>query len=308
MEKVSIASLLEAGSHFGHQTRKWNPKMESFILRKRGDIHIIDLKQTLYAMDDAFSFVSELVSRGGTILFVGTKKQACDCLVEQANRCGMPYVNSRWLGGMLTNFDTIKRSVRRMEDLEAMEEDGRMAALTKKEQILLRKEMGKLQLNLNGVRNMKKVPDAVFVVDTTKEIIAVKEALKLKIPIVGTIDTNSDPDIIDFGIPINDDAIRSVELVVEFIAEAVIAGQGSVSMEEMLAEQTAAAKANALAAKRAKERELVEKKAKTLDEILAEGKEAEAKAAEADAVEPAADADSAPKNEAEKASDAKDGE
>lgn len=263
MEKVSIASLLEAGGHYGHQTKKWNPKMESYILRKRGDIHIIDLKKTLYAMDDAFSFVQEMIAKGGNILFVGTKKQAQDAVVEQASRCGMPYVNARWLGGMLTNFDTIRKSVSEMEKLEAQEEDGTIASLTKKEQILLRKELSKLQTNLNGIRNMKKVPNAIFVVDTTKEEIAVREAAKLGIPIVGTIDTNSNPDVIDYGIPINDDAIRSVELVVEFIAEAVLAGTGAIGEAEMAAQQKKAEE-------KAKAKELVEKEAKTIDEVLAE--------------------------------------
>ena len=265
MEKVSIASLLEAGGHYGHQSKKWNPKMESYILRKRGDIHIIDLKKTLYAMDDAFSFVQETVAKGGTVLFVGTKKQAQDAVVEQAGRCGMPYVNARWLGGMLTNFDTIRKSVNEMERLEAMEEDGTMATLTKKEQILLRKEMSKLQTNLNGIRNMKKKPDAVFVVDSTREEIAVREAVKLGIPIVGTIDTNSDPDVIDYGIPINDDAIRSVELVVEFVAEAVLAGTGSAGADKKAAEAKKAEE-------KAKAKELVDAEAKTIDEVLAEPK------------------------------------
>lgn len=266
MEKVSIASLLEAGSHYGHQTKKWNPKMESYILRKRGDIHIIDLKKTLYAMDETFSFVQNLVAKGGTILFVGTKKQAQDSIVEQASRCGMPYVNSRWLGGMLTNFDTIRNSVREMERLEAQEEDGTMASLTKKEQILLRKELSKLQTNLNGIRNMKKVPNAVFIVDTTREEIAVREASKLGIPIVGTVDTNSDPDVVDYPVPINDDAIRSVELIVEFIAEAVLAGTGAVTAAEMAAEQKKDEE-------KAKAKELVEAEAKTIEEVLAEPKE-----------------------------------
>lgn len=266
MEKVSIASLLEAGGHYGHQSKKWNPKMESYILRKRGDIHIIDLKKTLYAMDDAFTFVSETIAKGGTILFVGTKKQAQDAIVEQAGRCGMPYVNARWLGGMLTNFDTIRKSVSEMEKLEAQEEDGTIASLTKKEQIMLRKEMSKLQINLNGIRNMKKKPSCVFIVDTTREEIAVKEAKKLGIPIVGTIDTNSDPDMVDYGIPINDDAIRSVELVVEFIAEAVLAGTGAVGAEK---EAVEAKKAE----EKAKAKELVDAEAKTIDEVLAEPKE-----------------------------------
>ena len=272
MEKVSIASLLEAGGHYGHQSKKWNPKMESYILRKRGDIHIIDLKKTLYAMDDAFSFIQETVAKGGTVLFVGTKKQAQDAVVEHAGRCGMPYVNARWLGGMLTNFDTIRKSVNEMERLEGMEEDGTMATLTKKEQILLRKEMSKLQTNLNGIRNMKKKPDAVFVVDSTREEIAVREAVKLGIPIVGTIDTNSDPDVIDYGIPINDDAIRSVELVVEFVAEAVLAGTGAAGADKQAAEAKKAEE-------KAKAKELVDAEAKTIDEVLAEPKEESAEGA-----------------------------
>ena len=263
MEKISIASLLEAGGHYGHQTKKWNPKMESYILRKRGDIHIIDLKKTLYAMDAAFSFVQETVAKGGNVLFVGTKKQAQDAIVEQASRCGMPYVNARWLGGMLTNFDTIRKSVSEMEKLEAQEEDGTIASLTKKEQITLRKEMAKLQTNLNGIRNMKKKPACVFIVDTTREDIAVREARKLGIPIVGTIDTNSNPDVIDYGIPINDDAIRSVELVVEFIAEAVLAGTGAAGMEA----EAAQAKKDE---KKAEAKKLVDAEAKTIDEVLAE--------------------------------------
>ena len=272
MEKVSIASLLEAGGHYGHQSKKWNPKMESYILRKRGDIHIIDLKKTLYAMDDAFSFIQETVAKGGTVLFVGTKKQAQDAVVEHAGRCGMPYVNARWLGGMLTNFDTIRKSVNEMERLEGMEEDGTLATLTKKEQILLRKEMSKLQTNLNGIRNMKKKPDAVFVVDSTREEIAVREAVKLGIPIVGTIDTNSDPDVIDYGIPINDDAIRSVELVVEFVAEAVLAGTGAAGADKQAAEAKKAEE-------KAKAKELVDAEAKTIDEVLAETKEESAEGA-----------------------------
>ena len=166
MTKVSITTLLDAGSHFGHQTRRWNPKMKPYIFGSRGDIYIIDLKQTLIGLDQAYTFVSELAKKGGTVLFVGTKKQAQEAVADAANRCGMPYVNARWLGGMLTNFVTIRSRVTRMEELEAMEADGRMAVLPKKEQILLRKELSKLQTNLNGIRNMKRTPDAVFVIDT----------------------------------------------------------------------------------------------------------------------------------------------
>ncbi|MEG0376487.1 MAG: 30S ribosomal protein S2 [Raoultibacter sp.] len=224
MTKVSITSLLDAGSHFGHQTRRWNPKMKPYIFGSRGDIYIIDLKQTLYGLDKSYSFISDLARKGGTVLFVGTKKQAQEAVADAANRCGMPYVNARWLGGMLTNFVTIRSRVSRMEELEAMEADGRMELLPKKEQILLRKELAKLQTNLNGIRNMKRVPDAIFVIDTNREVIAIHEARRLDIPVVGTLDTNCDPDDVDFGIPANDDAIRSVSLLAEFIADAVIAG------------------------------------------------------------------------------------
>ena len=240
--KVSIQSLLDAGAHFGHQTRRWNPKMKPYIFGSRGDIYIIDLKQTLFGLDRAYSFVSDLTRKGGTVLFVGTKKQAQEPIADAANRCGMPYVNARWLGGMLTNFVTIRGRVDRMEELEAMEADGRMALLPKKEQILLRKELSKLQTNLNGIRNMKRVPDAVFVIDTNREEIALHEAHRLSIPVVGTLDTNCDPDDVDYGIPANDDAIRSVRLLADFLADAVIAGTGAdVTAAEMAAGNEAAA-------------------------------------------------------------------
>ena len=242
MTKVSIQTLLDAGAHFGHQTRRWNPKMKPFIFGNRGDIYIIDLKQTLVGLDRAYSFVSDLTRKGGTVLFVGTKKQAQEPIADAANRCGMPYVNARWLGGMLTNFVTIRTRVDRMEELEAMEADGRMALLPKKEQILLRKELSKLQTNLNGIRNMKRVPDAVFVIDTNREEIALHEAHRLSIPVVGTLDTNCDPDDVDYGIPANDDAIRSVRLLADFLADAVIAGTGAdVTAAEMAAGNEAAA-------------------------------------------------------------------
>lgn len=234
MEKISIQTLLEAGAHFGHQTRRWNPKMKPYIFGHRGDIYIIDLKKTLVGMDQAYTFVRNIAANGGTVLFVGTKKQAQESIAEAANSCGMPYVNARWLGGMLTNFVTIRSRVQRMEELEAMDADGRMELLPKKEQILLHKELTKLQTNLNGIRNMKKIPDAIFVVDTNRELIALAEAHKLRIPIIGTIDTNCDPDEVDYGIPANDDAIRSVKLFCEFVADAVIAGIGApVTLEEM---------------------------------------------------------------------------
>ena len=236
MAKISIQTLLDAGAHFGHQKRRWNPKMKPFIFGARGDIYILDLKQSLIGMDQAYTFVSSVAKNGGSVLFVGTKKQAQEAVADAANRCGMPYVNARWLGGMLTNFVTIRSRVTRMEELEAMEADGRMALLPKKEQILLRKELSKLQLNLNGIRNMKRVPDAIFVIDTNREEIAIREAHRLNIPVVGTLDTNCDPDDVEYGIPANDDAIRSVKLLADFIADAVVAGTGApVSAEEMAA-------------------------------------------------------------------------
>ena len=236
MAKISIQTLLDAGAHFGHQKRRWNPKMKPFIFGARGDIYILDLKQSLVGMDQAYTFVSNVAKNGGSVLFVGTKKQAQEAVADAANRCGMPYVNARWLGGMLTNFVTIRSRVTRMEELEAMEADGRMALLPKKEQILLHKELAKLQTNLNGIRNMKRVPDAIFVIDTNREEIAIREAHRLNIPVVGTLDTNCDPDDVEYGIPANDDAIRSVKLLADFIADAVVAGTGApVSAEEMAA-------------------------------------------------------------------------
>ncbi len=280
--KVSINSLLEAGAHFGHQTRRWNPKMKPYIFGSRGDIYILDLKQTLVDMDKAYTFVSNLASKGGTILFVGTKKQAQEAVADAANRCGMPYVNNRWLGGMLTNFVTIRQRVLYMEDLEAQEADGRMAMLPKKEQILKHKELAKLQANLNGIRNMRKVPDAIFIIDTCREEIAVHEARRLNVPIVGTLDTNCDPDDVDYGIPANDDAIRSVRLLCDFIADAVIAGTGTaVTAAEMV---EAAAPADAAAAEvqvsdvatAAAEAELAGTEAAEAAEIAAEAEAAQA--------------------------------
>ncbi|MEQ3362864.1 30S ribosomal protein S2 [Raoultibacter massiliensis] len=293
MTKVSIKSLLDAGSHFGHQTRRWNPKMKPYIFGSRGDIYIIDLKQTLIGLDKAYTFISETARKGGTVLFVGTKKQAQEAVADAANRCGMPYVNARWLGGMLTNFVTIRSRVTRMEELEAMEADGRMELLPKKEQILLRKELAKLQTNLNGIRNMKKVPEAVFVIDTNRETIAIHEARRLDIPVVGTLDTNCDPDDVDYGIPANDDAIRSVSLLAEFIADAVIAGGVvPVTVADMAGEaQETAVEAEAVAA-------IAETEAEAAVEKVA----ADAVVAEA-AVEAAAEAEVAAEAAEEKAAE-----
>jgi len=227
MPVVTMKSLLEAGVHFGHQTRRWNPKMKPYIFTERSGIYILDLQQTLREIEKSYTFARGLAARGGQVLFVGTKKQAQEPMQTEAERSGMPYVNNRWLGGMLTNFVTMRTRVARMETLEAMIADGRMEKLPKKEQILLGKELAKLQANLNGVRDMREVPGAIFVVDTKREDIAVHEARRLHIPIIGVVDTNADPDEIDYVIPGNDDAIRSVSLMCRIIADAVLEGRAS---------------------------------------------------------------------------------
>jgi small subunit ribosomal protein S2 len=221
-----MTDLLEAGVHFGHQTKRWNPKMKEFIFGERNGIYIIDLGKTVKLFRQAEEFVSQLASDGRTILFVGTKRQAQDVMAEEAARCGMFYVNQRWLGGLLTNFSTIQRSLGRLRDLEAMVTDGRYETLSKKEIARNEKEKRKLQKNLDGIRGMSRLPDAVFVVDTRKEKIAVDEARKLKIPVIGIVDTNCDPDEVDFVIPGNDDALRAIRLFASRIAEAVLSGRG----------------------------------------------------------------------------------
>ena len=226
MPVVTMKNLLEAGVHFGHQTRRWNPKMKPYIFTERSGIYILDLQRTLRELENSFGFARSVAQRGGTVLFVGTKKQAQEPIQSEAERSGMPYVNHRWLGGMLTNFVTMRGRVARMEQLEAMEADGRMATLPKKEQLLLKKELGKLKANLDGVRNMTSLPGAIFVVDTKREDIAIREAQRLRIPIIGLVDTNADPDDVDYVIPANDDAIRSVALMSRVIADAVIEGRG----------------------------------------------------------------------------------
>ena len=238
--KINIRTLLEAGCHDGHQTRRWNPKMKPFIFGERNGIYILDLKQTVLGADKAYSFLKDTAAKGGRILFVGTKKQAQEPIAAQAERCGMPYINQRWLGGMLTNFVTMRSRIDRMEELETMVEDGRMALLPKKEQAVLGKELEKLQRNLGGARELHALPQAIFVVDTKREEIAIREANRLHIPVVGLLDTNSDPDVVDYGIPANDDAIRSVNLMCELVADAVLAGTGKeqISVEEMSAGET----------------------------------------------------------------------
>ena len=242
MAKITIQTLLDAGCHYGHQTRRWNPKMKSYIFGERNGIYILDLKQTMYGLDSAYTFLKETAAKGGKILFVGTKKQAQEPISQQAERCGMPWINQRWLGGMLTNFVTMRSRISRMEELEAMVEDGRMATLPKKEQALLGKELDKLQKNLGGVRDMTSLPQAIFVVDSKREEIAIREANRLHIPVVALLDTNSDPDVVEYGIPANDDAIRSVALMCEIAADAVLAGTGK---EQITAEEMSAAEAPA---------------------------------------------------------------
>ena len=242
MSVVSMKQLLEAGVHFGHQTRRWNPKMAPYIFTERNGIYIIDLQKTVKKLEDAYMFVRELSANGGDILFVGTKKQAMDSIKEEAIRCEMPFVNARWLGGMLTNFNTIKKRIKRLEQLTAMETDGTFDLLPKKEVAKLKLEREKLEKFLGGIVGMKKQPAAMFIVDPRKERIAVLEAKKLHIPIVAIVDTNCDPDEIDYVIPGNDDAIRAVKLIAGAIADAVIEGrQGetTAAVAEEAAEETA---------------------------------------------------------------------
>lgn len=224
MAIISMKQLLEAGVHFGHQTRRWNPKMARFIFTERNGIYIIDLQKTVRKVEDAYNFVRDLSSEGKTILFVGTKKQAQEAVKDEAERCGMFYVNQRWLGGTLTNFNTIQKRISRLMSLEKMEQDGTFQLLPKKEVILLRKEMERLEKFLGGIKGMKGVPGAMFVIDPRKERIAVAEARKLGIPIVGIVDTNCDPDEIDYVIPGNDDAIRAVKLLTNKMADAILEG------------------------------------------------------------------------------------
>src|SRR5438128_3293942 len=221
-----MKDLLEAGVHFGHQTKRWNPKMKEYIFGERNGIYIIDLGKTVKLFNAAEDFVTRLASDGRTILFVGTKRQAQDVIAEEAARCAMFYVNERWLGGLLTNFATIQRSLARLRELEAMTTDGRYDTLSKKEIARLEKERRKLAKNLDGIRGMNRLPDAVFIVDTRHEQIAVDEARKLKIPVIGVVDTNCDPDEVDYVIPGNDDALRSIRLFASHIADAVMAGRG----------------------------------------------------------------------------------
>ena len=245
MSVVSMKQLLEAGVHFGHQTRRWNPKMARYIFTERNGIYIIDLQKTVKKLEEAYNFVKETVAEGGEILFVGTKKQAGDSVKEEAERCGMHYVNARWLGGMMTNFKTIRRRIARLEQLQKMQEDGTFDLLPKKEVTKLMLEIEKLEKFLGGIKNMNKLPAALFIVDPPKERIAVSETRNLGIPIVAIVDTNCDPDEIDYVIPGNDDAIRAVKLIAGTMADAVLeARQGSetaVSEDETVSEEETSA-------------------------------------------------------------------
>ena len=239
MAVVAMKQLLEAGVHFGHQTRRWDPKMAEYIFQARNGIHIIDLQKTSKKLDEAYAFIKEQAEEGKTVLFVGTKKQAQECMKEAALKCGMFYVDQRWLGGMLTNFDTIQKRIQRLKDLETMQEDGTFDVLPKKEVILLKKEMEKLEKNLGGIKEMNELPGVIFLVDPKKERIAILEAKKLGIPVVGLVDTNCNPEELDYPIPGNDDAIRAVKLIADVMANAVIEGRQGESFEEVSEEQVA---------------------------------------------------------------------
>ncbi len=237
MAVVAMKQLLEAGVHFGHQTRRWDPKMAEYIFQARNGIHIIDLQKTSKKLDEAYSFIKEQAEEGKTVLFVGTKKQAQECMKEAAIKSGMFYVDQRWLGGMLTNFGTIQTRIKRLKALETMQEDGTFEVLPKKEVIILKKEMEKLEKNLGGIKNMEALPGVIFLVDPKKERIAILEAKKLGIPVVGLVDTNCNPEELDYAIPGNDDAIRAVKLIADVMANAVIEGRQGESFETEMQEE-----------------------------------------------------------------------
>ena len=258
MAVVAMKQLLEAGVHFGHQTRRWDPKMAEYIFQARNGIHIIDLQKTSKKLDEAYAFVKEQAEEGKTVLFVGTKKQAQECMKEAALKCGMFYVDQRWLGGMLTNFGTIQKRIQRLKDLEAMEQDGTFDVLLKKEVILLKKEMEKLERNLGGIKEMNELPGVIFLVDPKKERIAILEAKKLGIPVVGLVDTNCNPEEVDYAIPGNDDAIRAVKLIADVMANAVIEGKQGESFEPEMEEQPVDEEATTIEEVVANEEEKVE--------------------------------------------------
>lgn len=229
MAKVTMRQMLEAGVHFGHQTRYWNPKMGEYIFGARNKIHIVNLEKTLPLFNDALNFLGGVAAKKGNILFVGTKRAAGDLVAQEAQRCGMPYVNHRWLGGMLTNFKTIKQSIKRLKDLETQEQDGTFEKITKKEALMRTRQKEKLELSLGGIKDMRAMPDAIFVIDTGNEKIAIQEAKNLGIPVVGVVDTNNDPSGIDYVIPGNDDAVRAVSLYLSAAADAINEGKDSIT-------------------------------------------------------------------------------
>jgi small subunit ribosomal protein S2 len=301
---VTMTDLLKAGVHFGHQTRRWNPKMGRYLWGERNGIYIIDLQQTITLIDQAYTYVRDTVSKGGTILFVGTKKQAQDPIETFARACGMPFVNQRWLGGMLTNFRTIRGRVEKMLEYERMLEAGDFESMPKKEALLLRRELDKLQLNLNGLRHMEKLPSAIFVLDTPKEHIAVAEANRLKLPVVAVADSNSDPDQIDFVIPGNDDAIRSTELLSRVISDAVregryiaqskgivvpVSGERTPEQEARVANQQAESEQEAMAQAAAREARIAAEQAAKATEVVAAQSAATQAVAEAVSVSPDSD-------------------
>jgi small subunit ribosomal protein S2 len=286
--QVGIAELLEAGVHFGHQTRRWNPKMRRFIFGERGGNYIIDLVKTSALLDQAQAFADELSHRGGTVLFVGTKKQARDTVKEVAEAADMPFVNHRWLGGLLTNFQTISLRIRRLHDLERYETEGQLALLPTRERMAAQADLAKLRANLGGVKNMQRVPDAMFVIDLKTEEIAVKEARRLRIPIIGLVDTNCDPDGIDYVIPGNDDAIRSCALITQAIGQVVQEGHSIFRAEEERARKEAEEKARIEAEARAKREAEEQAKREAEEQAKKEAEEKAAAAAAAAAVQPAA--------------------
>jgi small subunit ribosomal protein S2 len=288
---VSMRQLLEAGVHFGHQTRRWNPKMRRFIFGERNGIYIVDLRQTLDRIDVAYKFVRETVADGGTILFVGTKKQAQEPIERQAQACGMPYVNFRWLGGMLTNFQTVHSRVAKLHELQRQVDSGEVDQMPKKEGLKVRRDLAKLERNLGGIKRLEKVPSAVFVIDTKKEHIAVTEANRLRIPVVAVVDTNCDPDVIDYVIPGNDDAIRSAQLMSRVIADAVNEGR-EIGRRRNARPGTRAEEAPAPAPTRAQrtadeEREFQQRQAQAAAEARAKQREIEQRAREAASAAPA---------------------
>ncbi|MCW3069994.1 MAG: ribosomal protein, partial [Solirubrobacterales bacterium] len=293
MADVGIAELLEAGVHFGHQTRRWNPKMRRFIHGERGGIYIIDLLKTSSLLSQAQEFAGDIAHRGGTVLFVGTKKQARDTVRDVAEAADMPYVNHRWLGGLLTNFQTINQRIRRLHDLERFETEGQLALLPTRERMAAQADLAKLRANLGGVKNMQRVPDAMFVIDLKTEVIAVKEAQRLRIPIIGLVDTNCDPDGIDFVVPGNDDAIRSCALITQAIGQVVSEGHAVFRAEEDRARKEAEERARVEAEARAR-REAEEQAAREAEEQAKREAEERAAAQAAQAAAPAGQPAEAP--------------